>query len=725
MLMLLFGTVQRTRRFRDHLAVASISLCTLFSLSMIPDVLAGNIIDWRISWAPFELGVLVDPLNVIMACVVSVIGLFVTLFSVGYMRGESSLTRFWFFIQLFIGGYIVLVMADNLLLMFFGWEIVGICCVALTTFWHKDPNKAHQGLKVFMILRVGDILLLISILLIYVYSGTLNYIDLQQQTNWMLQLSRSGFMLITTLLLFGGAVGKSAQFPLQGWLPNMLTASPSSFSALTECLAGPFLMARVLPIFHQALTLGYSELTLFFLTVTWMGVFSALLGALIAMTQRNIWHVLAYSISSAIGYMMTSLGLAGLMNDLTSGYLAGTFLLVVDAFVSGLLFLTAAFISYVVSSDDLSYMGGIKNKIAHRGMEVGVLAMISLPPLSGFWCTNWIQTVALDLAGEASRNGQQILQFSGYGVFVMLIITGAFTAFYGIRMMGFIFGKGAQEPEEGKTKKIPSIMRISFVAMLVVTMIIDFSVPLLIPFFNRFFFPLLHQMFLKDVFDVLIYILPSISTILTLLALAIGGYPAYRIYVARKSDPTKLIERHRLLGKAHTFLRNQCYINTLYYKIAYGTIRFSKIMYRYLDMSLDVLYHKIVYGTIRFSKIMYRYLDMSLDVLYHKIVYGTIRFSKASYRYVEMEGISIMGVKGVNEIFQDLSDLGLSFSRWAYARIELRGFDSFNYNFAAYLVNLSKKFRKTHTGILSYNMSAVLLGIVLLAILLLHFGGLL
>jgi len=345
------------------------------------------------------------------------------------------------------------VIADNLLFMFIGWEIVGICCTGLAAFWYKDPSKAHMGLKTFILLRVADVLLLASILLIYTYSGTLNLRELAGSNNWMGELSRSGLLFTTVLMFFGGAVGKAAQFPLQEWLPDALAASPSSFNALTECLAGPFIMARVLPIFHAGIQ--YSGIVNFFLVMIFVGTLTAVISALIATVQTNVFKVLSYSISSVIGYMIAALGLGGLMPDISGGYLAGTFLLTIDAFVSALLFLTAAHISYTVGSDNLHHMSGFKSRIAHRSMEVGALAVAGIPPLSGFWCTNWIQTVALDFANEAGIKGQPTLMISGYVIFALLIIGGGITAFYGFRMMGLIFRKGDHGSGERTLRKVP------------------------------------------------------------------------------------------------------------------------------------------------------------------------------------------------------------------------------------------------------------------------------
>lgn len=659
----LVGAIRR--KFSSYLAVLSVGMSALFSFSMIPDIYFGTAepdlaIPW-ISNSIIQVGVYIDPLSVLMACVITCIGFLVTVFSVAYMREEPSLARFWFLIQLFIGGYVVIVMADNLLFMFIGWEIVGICCTGLAAFWHKDPKRAHMGLKTFLVLHVADVLLLASILIIYAYSHTLNIMELQDN-NWMGELSRSGLLFITCLMFFGGAVGKAAQFPLQEWLPDALAASPSCFNALTECLAGPFIMARVLPIFHGGIE--YSGMVNFFLVMTFVGALTAVISSLIAMVQVNIFKVLSYGISSVIGYMMAAFGLAGLMAEISWGYLAGTFLLTVDAFVSALLFLTAAYISYGVGSDNLHNMGGFKSRIAHRSMEVGALALAGIPPLSGFWCTNWIQTVAWDLAEEAGIKGQFMVMISGYVVFALLIIGAGITAFYALRMMGLVFRKESYGSKEKAIRRPPSLMRISLAATLVITAFLDFLALLLIPSFNRLLLhlPFLRTLTFNNIVDVLMYIVPSISTVLTCVAVAVGGYPAYQLYIARQVNPAKLIEEHRFLRKVYFFLQKRCYINALYYKVADGTKAFSNIVYKHLELSVDALNYAVASFFRRLSNIMYKYP-------------------------------------------------------------ELKGIDALNYFLAHRVTSFARWFRKTHTGVLSYNMLTAFVGAIILIILLLLFGG--
>ncbi|MFQ6064610.1 MAG: NADH-quinone oxidoreductase subunit L [Candidatus Bathyarchaeia archaeon] len=690
----LLGEIRR--RFSGYLAMLSIGASAFFSFSMVPYILTGQIDDLRIPWLYPELGVLIDPLSVLMACVVTCIGLLVTVFSVAYMQEEPSLARFWFLIQLFIGGYVVIVIADNLLFMFIGWEMVGICCTGLAAFWHKDPERAHMGLKTFMVLRVADVLLLASILLIYIYSGTLNVTELAEDSNWLAELSKSGMLFITALMFFGGAIGKAAQFPLQEWLPDALAASPSSFNALTECLAGPFLMARVLPVFHKGV--GYGGMVNFFLVMAFVGALTAVISGLIAMAQDNIFRVLSYGISSVIGYMMAALGLAGLMTNISWGYLAGTFLLAVDAFVSALLFLSAAYISYAVGSDNLHRMGGFKSRIAHRSMEVGALALAGIPPLSGFWCTNWIQTVAWDFAQEAGMKEQYTLMISGYVIFALLIIGAGVTAFYALRMMGLVFRKESYRLEE---RKPPRLMRNSLAATLVITAFLDFLALLLILPFNRFLLPM---QFLKGLtFDnfiaVLAYIVPSVSTVLTCVAVAFGGYPAYRIYIAHKANASRLTEKYWFLNAAHKLLRNRFYVDAFYYKVTYSVQSLSQKLHNSLEYGLNLL-NGFIAG---------RFLSLA----------------RLTYRYVETEGITKPQIRGFSRFFEMITVRVVSLSQWAYPHLELGGFEAFNYKLAKLIGYLSGKIRKTQTGVLSYNMLAIPLGIVILVVLLMKFGGIL
>jgi NADH-quinone oxidoreductase subunit L len=699
-LTLVFATTLSERS--NHVAVASIGLSAVFSFSLIPAVLEGRVVDSRVQVLPFEISVLVDPLAAVMACVVSFLGLLVAIFSVGYMRGEASIARFWFLIQLFIGGYMVIVLSGDLLLTFMGWEVVGLSCMALAAFWYRDPAKARIGLKTGMLLRIGDIGLLASLLAIYASAGTLHILDLQQASGWLVQLSQSGLLLVTTGLFLVGVMGKAAQFPLQEWLPDMLVASPSCFNALTECLAGPFLLARLLPAFYQGYMAGVVELGAFFQGVVWIGVISALVTALLATAQTNVFKILAFSVSSVIGFMLAALGLAGLSTAFAPGYLAGTFLLTVDAFISGLLFLTAAYVAYRVGSDDIRDMAGVKSTLAHRGIEVGVFAMIGIPPLSGFWCANWIQAVAVDLAADAGAMGQHGVMVVGYLAFLLLLLTGVVTAFYGLRLMWTLGGThepGAEAEAKAKaTRGVPRLMHGALLTLLLVTMLIDFTVPLLIPLFTRFFMPIVRVPFLENVFEVGWYLVPSLSTVLGLAALALGVYPAYRIYQSRTTIPETWLAKHPLLRRTQNMLVNQLYMDAVFRRIAGYTTAFSRVTHDHFERELT-----------RFTS---------------RIGGRVLSLARTSYKYLELEGISRWEIKGLNQGFDVMVQNGLALARWAYPRLELQRFEAFNDALPRGVARLVERVRDLHTGVLSYNMLAALGGIILMLVLVLLSGGL-
>ena len=630
----------------------------VFSFSMISDVFMGKAVnwvsgevigglplDWQLPWISslgLNAGVLVDFLSVLMACVVSGIGLLVTVFSVEYMRGKQGLIRYWVFLQLFIGGLGMIVMADNLLQLFVGWEIAGLGCVALVTFWYKDSHKAHCGLKTFMILRIGDVLLLASILTMYFYSGTFNLKGIESNIGWMSELPR--IALMTALMLFGGAIAKSAQFPLHEWLPDAMPSTPASFNAIAEVLAGVYLVARTLPIFQKGLPSSSGELAIFFLIVAWVGAFTALLGASLAMVQRSIVKVLAYSIMSQYAYMIVSLGVGGLMTDPTAGYLGGILHLMVDAIASSLLFLSAAAILHRVLSEDMFAMGGLRDRmpITFKCMIIGALATIGIPPLSGFWSEETIYRAILGLAQELGEQGEFTLMLSVYGLYFVMMATAAITAFYVIRMMGVVFGRKSKhirklEREGSPIKEVSPTMWVPMGIAAVATVVIGVLAPFVITGFHGFLPPLLHQSMVHGgVVDVLRKAFLSPSFGVTCVVLSVGGYPAYRLYVTRQVNSDKLTEKHVFLKKIHGFLWNRCYFNSFNYAVA--------------------------------------------------------------------------------SFFRKLSNI-------AYEYIERKGIDAFNY-FPVHLVtSFARRFRKTHTGVLSYNMLTAFVGAIILIVLLLLFGG--
>jgi NADH-quinone oxidoreductase subunit L len=654
-------------KLRDYAPVAFVGASVIFSFSMIPDVHAGNLVNWQIPWIPslgINLGVLMDPLSVLMTSVVSSIGLLVLIFSLEYMRGERGLSRYWFFTQLFIGGLIMVVMADNLLQLYIGWEVVGICCYALVNFWYRKEENARYGLKTFLVLRIGDLALLISILIMYFCSGTFNFLDID-----IVKLSGSGLLLITALLYFGGAVGKSAQFPLHVWLPDAMAATPASFNAITEVLAGVYLIARIFPLLHAAE--GSTELIIFFSVVAWVGAFTALFGASMAMVQKNIVRLLAYSIISQYAYMTVALGVSGLATDPAAGYLASIFHKMTDAIISALLFLCAAAILYRVRSHDMADMGRLRARmpITFVCMLIGGLATIGIPPLSGFWSEEAIYSATWELAQEAGRLGQSALMFSAYGLLFFLTATAAVTAFYILRMIGIVFDRTSKRvhklKDEGeRISKVSPVMWVPMGLLALATIVMGVLAPFIITSFHEFFSPppMYQSLVYTDVIDIVKRAFLSPTFGITCAALLIGGYPAYQLYITRQADPAKLTKEHDFLRKAYDFLWNRCHIDMLYHRIfADGTKALSEALHKRLERGIEVFNHLVAGFFRRLSEVMYNYP-------------------------------------------------------------ELRGIDALNHFLANHITSFCRRFRKTHTGALSHNMLAVSIGIVLLIILLFFFA---
>ncbi len=446
---------------RDLMAVlfgfvtAFIAVDMVLSMILAPVELEVDLLTWVIVGSfEFEFGVLIDPLSVLLAIIAGGIGSLIILFSVGYMTGhddegnlvkDPSLTRYYFLMQLFVAGMILLVMANNLLMTFIGWEIVGVCSYALIGFWHKltSPSPVPEyktegeynavcGMKAFMVTRVGDIGLLAGIVLIYFVTGTFNYHEiLTTAPTWIAAMTTvtTALLPIIAILIFAGPIGKSAQFPLHVWLPEAM-AGPTTVSALIHAAAmvkaGVYLVARLVPIFLEIMvTVGGVQV--FFETIAWIGAITAFMAATMALVQDEIKKVLAYSTISQLGYMFMALGSVGLVAESVAAYAAGTFHLLAHAIFKALLFLAAGSVLHAVQSKSMNDMGGLSKemKITSATFVIGGLSLAGVPPFIGFW--------SKELIFEALFHGGQYL------IFFIAFVTAIITAFYTFRMVGKTF----------------------------------------------------------------------------------------------------------------------------------------------------------------------------------------------------------------------------------------------------------------------------------------------
>src|SRR5919202_2082297 len=386
-------------RARDYTAVGFALASAISAATLIPLAVQGTEVHSQIPWISslgIKAGVLADPLAIIMTNLVAWISFLIFVYSTGYMHGDKDLTRFWFFMLFFIGSMQLIVLSDNLLMVFFGWEGVGLASYALIGFWISDKKKdfvgkqghiawgiamwtspTHAGMKAFLMTRAGDTMMLAGMFLIFVYAGTFGFKELIQNQQWAVQIAHQHLLVPAAILLFGGAIGKSAQFPLNEWLLEAMTG-PTPVSALihaaTMVKAGVFLVARIGPLFFALAAFGVSQ---FFEVVAWVGAITALLLATQAIVNPEIKKVLAYSTGSQIGYMMMALGIAGLSTQFVDGYSAGFFQLMSHAMFKASLFMGAGALLHSVGSRFMNDMGGMRKHMKKTFIFM-LLASLSL-----------------------------------------------------------------------------------------------------------------------------------------------------------------------------------------------------------------------------------------------------------------------------------------------------------------------------------------------------------
>ena len=383
-----------------------------------------------------ELGWVLDPLTAIMLVMVTFVGMLIFIFSVGYMSHDKNFMRFFCFLALFAAGMLGVVIANNLLLLFISWEIVGLTSYLLIGFWFHKPSAAAAAKKAFITTRIGDLGLLIGMVWLYAETGTLNFytsahtgcMETDKINLLLAHAPVAGFALTTAigLLIFLGAVGKSGQLPLHVWLPDAMEG-PTPVSALihaaTMVAAGVFLVARVYPL--MAAGAPHVEhgapVTTALTVVTWIGALTAIFAASIAVAQNDIKRILAYSTVSQLGYMMIGLGVGGVA--------VGMFHLITHAFFKALLFLGSASVIHGCSDEqDIRKMGGLKKYMpwTFATYAIGMLALAGFPLFSGFWSKDEILHAA---------HGWSVSQVPFY-----LGCAGAlFTAFYMTRQVALVF----------------------------------------------------------------------------------------------------------------------------------------------------------------------------------------------------------------------------------------------------------------------------------------------
>ncbi len=451
--------------------VTILGVAVAFALSafvVLPDVLAGNtfngmIYTWGVSGGiPLEIGFLIDSLSVLMMVVVTFVSLMVHIYTIGYMHDDPGYQRFFSYIALFTFSMLVLVMSNNFLQLFFGWEAVGLMSYLLIGFWFTRPTATHAQLKAFLVNRVGDFGFLLGIAAVYMAFNTLDYgavfaiaPQVAEKTMQVLPGIEWNLMSVICILLFIGAMGKSAQVPLHVWLPDSMEG-PTPISALihaaTMVTAGVFMVARMSPLYEL------SETALSVILV--IGAITALFMGFVGIVQNDIKRVVAYSTLSQLGYMMVALG--------ASAYSVGIFHLMTHAFFKALLFLAAGSVIIAMHHEqDLRKMGGLKNYLPFTFITtwIGSLALAGIPPFAGFF--------SKDMIIEAVHNSA----LPGSGFAYAAVLAGVFvTALYTFRMLFLAFyGKPRMDAHTQKhLKESPWVVVVPLILLAIPSMIAGF-----------------------------------------------------------------------------------------------------------------------------------------------------------------------------------------------------------------------------------------------------------
>ncbi len=562
-----------------YVAIAGVVGAFLLSVSAFLDVLGGTITNENLySWISIgtlsvNVGLQIDQLTVVMLLVVTTLSSLIHIYSVGYMHGDKGYARFFSYLALFTFFMLVLVMANNFLLMFVGWEGVGLCSYLLIGFWYEKKSASDAGIKAFVVNRVGDFGFLLGMLLIFVTFGSLDFGEVFKAAaepaanfNYLLFGSPISVITVIALLLFVGAIGKSAQLPLYVWLPDAMEG-PTPVSALihaaTMVTAGVFMIARCAPIY----SLSPTALNV----VAIVGGLTAVFAATIGLVQNDIKRVIAYSTISQLGYMFLGLGVGA--------FSAGIFHLTTHAFFKGLLFLASGSVIHALSGEqDMRKMGALKSriKVTFVVFFIGTLALSGIPPFAGFFSKDEILWSAYNAPGI------------GHALWFLGVIAAFMTAFYSFRLIYLTFsGASRMAPEvERHVHESPKVMTIPLMVLAFFSMVIGFIGMPILEHGNRF------GEFLAPLFPQGEHAAEGASHTAEVAAMAIsvviaaaGWRLAYGFYNTASVWPDKIAEKFKA---TYTLLLNKYRVDEVYnYIFVDGLVhKLAKVLYTIGDVKI-------------------------------------------------------------------------------------------------------------------------------------------
>jgi NADH-quinone oxidoreductase subunit L len=508
--------------------------------------------DPQMSDTALRLGWVLDPLAAVMLVMVSLVGLLIFIYSLGYMAHDENFTRFFCFLSLFASAMLGLVIANSLLLLFICWEIVGLTSYLLIGFWYHKPSAAVAAKKAFITTRLGDLALLLGMVWLYSQTGTLLFYDgghgcLEQSALARLVVQTTSFGLAAStgigLLIFCGAIGKSGQVPLHVWLPDAMEG-PTPVSALihaaTMVAAGVFLVARVYPLM-EAHAPGVASVPGALQVITWVGVITAVFAASIAVAQTDIKRILAYSTVSQLGFMMLGLG--------TGGVAVGMFHLITHAFFTALLFLGAGSVIHGCRDEqDIRRMGGLRKLMpwTFATYAVGMLALSGFPLIfSGFWSKDGILHAA---------HG-----WSTHAPFYLGIFAALLTAFYMTRQVCYVFfgrGRAGSLPHES-----PPVMTIPLLVLAAFSVLLGFIGTPAWPWFQGFLTGQSATGDLGKLLEPYVFGLMALSSVVVFGGMGTGWWLYGRLPVRNGDQPDAL---ERFQPEVFALLRRKYFVDEVY-----------------------------------------------------------------------------------------------------------------------------------------------------------------
>jgi NADH-quinone oxidoreductase subunit L len=553
---------QPHRRASATLAIGSLSFSLLLSLVAFAHVVS----DWanggatrevvNLAWfqsgaVNVDLGWVLDPLSALMLVMVSFVGLLIFIYSTGYMEHDENYTRFFCFMSLFAGAMLGVVISNSLLLLFICWELVGLTSYLLIGFWYQKPSAAAAAKKAFLTTRIGDVFFLLGMVWLFSQTGTLLFynhgagsLEASALTGLLATPAALGLTAAGAigLLIFAGAAGKSGQFPLHVWLPDAMEG-PTPVSALihaaTMVAAGVYLIARVYPLMQAGALAGGTTTAL--TVVTWVGAFTAVFAALIAVAQNDIKRILAYSTISQLGYMMAGLGMGGVA--------VGMFHLITHAFFKALLFMGAGSVIHGCHGEqDIRKMGGLKSDmpLTFLTYAIGMLALCGFPLLfSGFWSKDGIL--------EAAQHWS-VARAPLY----MLVFGALLTAFYMTRQVAYVFfghwrgGKPALES--------PAVMTVPLAILAFFAMALGLIGTPTWPWFRAFLDGHAAGFAWSGFLEPGLLTLMGVSTLVVFSGLGLG----WKMYGDRSLQPQEPDELERVIPTVWGWLRDKLYVDELY-----------------------------------------------------------------------------------------------------------------------------------------------------------------